>query len=253
MSTLLINNIHVRTSSSFGLRDISLALNPGELIGVIGPNGAGKSTFAKSIVGLAELHSGDILYDKQSVFSLKAKERATLLGYLPQNASFSWSLCVKDAIKLGRINTHLPAPDAPTLNEVVDEVGLSHLLFRQATQLSGGEQMRVHLARLFYGEHKIMILDEPCAALDIKYQHQILNLIRKRIKHAAGLVILHDFTLAQTYCDKLLVLSDGEARLFGSPEEILRSPITAEIFGVDFHAYAQKGDESNKVILPIPN
>lgn len=253
MSKLIVDNINVRTSNSFGLRDIQFEILPGELIGVIGPNGAGKSTLAKTIVGLITLLSGDIKHDGQSIFSFSSTQRATLLGYLPQHASFSWELSVDEAVKLGRVNHPRDPNNQADLDKLMNDVGLSHLQRRSVTRLSGGEQMRVHLARLFYGQHKIMILDEPCASLDVAHQHQVLKLLKTRLQEAGALVILHDFSLAQNFCDKLLLLSNGEIKLFGKPEEILESPVTAQTFGVDFQRYEPSDSRAKSIIFPSVN
>lgn len=250
MSVLEIENINVRTSDTFELQDIRFSLKPGELIGVIGPNGAGKSTLARALVGLLDLQGGEITYDGKPTSSFSDQRRAALLGYLPQSANFSWDLSVTEAIKLGRM-TKPPGSDNPNfLHEVLLQVGLSHVAHRRVFQLSGGEQMRVHLARLFYGRHKTLIADEPCASLDIEHQHRIMKLLHHAARESGAMVILHDFSLAQLFCDKLLLMNAGRIILQGSPNEVFNSPLTAKIFGMEFRRFNLNTSASEFMIFP---
>jgi len=253
MSSLKLDSINVRTSESFRLADISLELMSGELVGVIGPNGSGKSTLARALAGLVSLESGEITINNRPLASISNLERAELLGYLPQNAGFSWDLTVNEAVELGQFRNAPSPSDAKDLARALADSGIQHFSHRSVHKLSGGEQMRVHIARLFYGAHDVLVADEPCASLDLKYQSQVMSLLRDYARDRIALIILHDITLAQSFCDKLVLLDNGKVVLSGRPQDVLRSPLTAEVFGLEFQDMDKIPPDASKqsILLPI--
>ena len=235
MTRLVLQNLRIDASSTFTLSDISTEFKAGELTGIIGPNGAGKSTLAKAMVGLVALSNGEILLNDTALNAISLQARATIIGYLPQLADFSWRMSVGEAVALGR---YAREPSNHDFNRVIAECGLSNLVERDVMALSGGEKMRVHLARTFYGQHDVIVADEPCASLDVAHQHRIMSLMRKHSRRQTAIVIIHDLDLAQRYCDRILLLQDGKLLLDGSPSDVLQSEICARAFGVEFQAYA---------------
>ena len=252
MSELSINNLSVRVSNRFELSNICCDFRPGELTGVVGPNGSGKSTLAKCLVGLQAIDSGTIQIDGTPLLELDQSLRAQKLGYLPQQAAIAWRILTRDAVSLGRLHRS-PRQDLDEyLRVVMDECGIAHLAERNVAELSGGEQMRVHLARVFFGEHQFIVADEPCASLDIEHQHRIMGVLKNHSAQNTTIVIIHDLSLAQKYCDRLLLIDAGRIVLDNKPQIVLRSEQCAKIFNTQFSEYIaeEHGNQSDVLLLP---
>ena len=251
MTRLTLENVNVSASSSFMLDEISATFKAGELVGIIGPNGAGKSTLAKAIVGLAAPSAGKILFEDIDLSAMRLRERATKIGYLPQLADFYWRMSIEEAVKLGRYGRE---HSEQAFNRVISDCELAQLLGRDVVALSGGEKMRVHLARLFYGYQDIIVADEPCASLDVAHQHRIMRLMREHSRNHTGIMIIHDLELAQRYCDRLLLLHRGRLMLDGTPNSVLQSAVCAKTFGVAFQSYTsdQQGNASRQLLVADP-
>lgn len=255
MTSLSIEQLIVRRSDEFTLGKISTRFDAGKLIGLIGPNGSGKSTLLRALVGLEPIANGTIHYDDNNLASLNHLQRAKLLGYLPQDASFAWNLSVEEAVKLSRwrSNQRFDDDDQRLLDSVLAETGLAGFTARSVRQLSGGEQMRVHIARLLYGNHDIIVADEPCASLDIYHQHKIMQLLRASSTNRVVLVVLHDLSLAQRFCDRLVLMQHGKIVLQDNPHALLGSPTAADIFGTTFAAYTHITDDSTTSAILLPD
>lgn len=216
------------------LSDISLHLRKGEMLGLIGPNGSGKSSLLKCIAGLlphqAKLHFGGL-----DSHTLSSTARARYLGYLPQAASSAWALTVADIIGLGRLPWRDERPDL--VQQAAQQVGVDKWLKRPISQLSGGEQARVWLARALAGEPQVLLADEPIASLDLYYQRQIMQCLRERAQgQRAVLVALHDLNLAARYCDRLCLLHQGRIHALGTPAQVLTDQHLQQVFGVSLSA-----------------
>ena len=244
MTSLRLENVSASLTNTFSLQRVNAHFKPGELTGIVGPNGAGKSTLAKLILGVAPLSDGRILVNETDLTRLSRRQRAKYLGYLPQAASFSWRMPVSEAVRLGRYYDDSPI-DSDAFDKLIDDCRLTDLLNRDVFELSGGEQMRVHLARLMYGRHAIIVADEPCASLDIAHQHRIMALLRQHSRSHVAIVIIHDFELAQRYCDRLLLLQGGRLALDADPQTVLSSPSCAATFGVDFNRYVASSSQND--------
>ena len=252
MTPLSIDRLSAQVSSDFTLSTLSCDFVPGQLTGVIGPNGSGKSTLARCLVGLQAIDSGSIQLAGTSLVDLPRSIRAQKIGYLPQHASIAWQLSVRDAIALGRSYGKPRGDDESNLDSVMRQCGISHLAGRNVGELSGGEQMRVHLARVFYGEHQVIVADEPCASLDIEHQHRIMKVLKRHSKENITIVIIHDLSLAQKYCDRLMLFNSGELIVDDEPQAVLRSTECAKIFQMQFSEYLSQhnGEEDGVILLP---
>ncbi len=220
------------------LRDVSLALARGEIVGLIGPNGAGKTTLLRILSGLQPPDAGRVLLGEGELQDLSTAERARLLAYLPQGAPAHWPLQVERVVELGRIPHRawwqsLAEADRQAVDNAIAATDAERLRGRIVTTLSGGERARVMLARVFATEPCFILADEPVASLDPFHQLQVMATLRA---HAAGgggvLVVLHDLNLAARFCDRLVALDCGRRVCEGAPREVLADPALAAAYSV---------------------
>ena len=236
MSLLTLTAVSARLGQRAVLEALSLSLQAGEVLGVVGPNGAGKSSLLRAIAGLLPLQHGEVWFAGQALSTLDRQARARSLGYLPQNPQILWPLTVRELVALGRrphAGRASAAAAAAAIDAALEAFELTGFAARPARALSGGEQMRVHLARLHAGQHALLLVDEPTAALDPRAQLQVLSALRALAAAGCGvLLVLHDLSLAARYCDRLLVLADGQAVVCDSPAIALSDARLAAVFGV---------------------
>lgn len=224
------------------LSQVGFSLRSGELVTIIGRNGAGKSTLLRHISG--ELHGeGDIRVFGQQLAGQDLRRLAKRRAVLAQQTSLHFGYEVEEVVLLGRIphQTRQLETDTDRLlaRSSLARVGLEHLARRNYLTLSGGEQQRVHLARVLaqlagVAGDRLLLLDEPTSSLDLAYQHEVLRLARELGREGVGvLAVLHDLNLAAQYADRVLVLADGRVTAFGPPREVLTPGVIAGAFGHD--------------------
>ena len=240
MSTLEVKNVSVQVSDKTLLNNISLNLEPGEVVSVLGPNGAGKSTLMKVITGERKASSGDVFINGRNDWSLN--ERALMLGVLPQSSSLNFPFTAEEVVALGRIPCATDqAENQQIVCEALAKVDGLHLKESHYTTLSGGERQRVHMARVLaqiwdrcsLGD-RYLLLDEPTSALDPQHQQLTLKMARQEAGNGMGvLVILHDLNLASRYSDRIIMLKEGCIAAEGSPEEVLVPATIQSIFNID--------------------
>ena len=239
VSLLATDNLCARIEEVDILKDVSLQLAPGEMLGLIGPNGAGKTTLLRCLAGLLSPESGGVSWEGRSLSVLGERQRSHALAYLAQGAPAHWPLSVERVVELGRIphRAWWQSPgeeDAAAVKAAMHQAEVSHLGERIVTTLSGGERTRVLLARVFATQPRCILADEPVASLDPYHQLHVMELLRT---HASGgravVVVLHDLELAARYCDRLILLSGGELVAQGDPRTVLAGPAVAESFGVE--------------------
>lgn len=236
MSRFNANNISATFSNGFSLHNISLTLEPGEVVGLIGPNGSGKSTLLNVLQGTLPRNSGDILVDGEKLERMSGNKRAQTIGYMAQQGDIHWPLSVEKIIALGRT----PYADKKgsvdvgfLIERAMEMTDVLHLRERRATELSGGEKARVLLARVLVGEPSIIFADEPVAALDPSHQLSVMNMLRGfASKGGSSLVVLHDLTLAARYCDRLVLLDSGRSVTSGAPSQVLTHDILWDVYGI---------------------
>ncbi|MCG6540040.1 heme ABC transporter ATP-binding protein [Pseudomonas sp. KSR10] len=237
---LRAQGITVRRGAKTVLAEIDLQLAPGEVLGVLGPNGAGKSTLLGALSGELPVSAGAVLLHQKPLHNWSGPERARCLAVLPQHSTLSFGFRVDEVVSLGRLpHASGHVHDTAIVTAALQAADVAHLAPRSYLALSGGEQQRVHLARVLAqlwpgSTGQVLLLDEPTAMLDPLHQHGILQAVRLFAgQGGAVLVILHDLNLAARYCDRLLLLSDGRARLTGTPAQVLRAEPLKSVFGLD--------------------
>ena len=239
MSLLEAKAIDYRIDGIGILDAVDFRIEPGELVGLIGPNGAGKSTLLRLLSGIARPDRGDIYLDGEPLADISPPQRARLLGYLVQGARAYWPFSVDKVVGLGRLPYQKwwqqeSDEDRQKIEQALRITETLAYRNRVVTTLSGGEQTLVMLARIFATENRLILADEPVAALDPYHQLHVMELLRQ---HASGeraaAVVLHDLGLAARFCDRLYLLSHGRLECSGSVGEVLTADNIARVYGVD--------------------
>lgn len=237
---LRAENLAVKRGPCLVLSGITLELRPGEVLGVLGPNGAGKSTLLGALNGELELAEGAVFLGEQRLSQWSGNERAQRLAVLPQSSTLDFGFRVEEVVAMGRLPHASGAQrDAEVISAALNAADAAHLTGRSYLALSGGERQRVHLARVLAqlwpgSEGQTLLLDEPTSMLDPLHQHTTLQATQAfAAGGAAVMVILHDLNLAARYCHRLLLLDRGQARLFGTPAEVLQAQPLRDVFGLE--------------------
>ncbi|MBX2824951.1 MAG: ABC transporter ATP-binding protein [Gammaproteobacteria bacterium] len=232
---------------------VSIDLAAGELVGLIGPNGAGKSTLLNVLAGLIKPEQGEVLVEDLALAEFTPAERGRTLAWMEQSGPIHWPLSVERLITLGR-RPHLsawqrPGPeDSNAINRAIAATDCAKLLKQDATTLSGGERTRVLLARALATEPKILLADEPIAALDLGHQLQTMEVLKQFTEGSRGcLVVLHDLTLAARFCDRLYLLNDGQLAAAGDPWSVLEPENLRQVYGVEI----LRGEEEGSWVVPV--
>lgn len=210
------------------LEPISLALAPGDLVGLVGPNGSGKSTLLAAAGGVLPC-AGSIRWGGETLEKIPALERGRRAAWVPQEARFEFGFSVRAVVAQGRF-AH--GDDASRVDEALARFDLAALAERPVNRLSGGERQRVLLARAWTTAAPLQLWDEPLAALDPRHALETLALAREHARGGgAALLSLHDLRVARSF-EKVAVLDRGRLRAFGPPAETLAPDLLREVFGV---------------------
>jgi iron complex transport system ATP-binding protein len=233
--TIRVSRLHLARRGQPILSDISFALPAGSLTVFAGTNGAGKSTLLAALAGDLAPRSGTIRFGDRPLASLPLVRRAQLRAMLPQRPSIAFGFPVRDVVAMGLHPHGLSAGQDPgrrILHAALAALDLAALADRPAFRLSGGEEQRVHLARvlaqveaaLAHGEAPLLLLDEPTTGLDYRHQFALARLLGQLKARGVTLAVtLHDLPLAARLADQMLLLADGRLRAAGRPADILRA------------------------------
>ncbi len=220
------------------VRDVSLVINTGEIVGLLGPNGAGKTTTFYMITGIRKPNGGNVNLDGQNIADWPLYKRARVgLSYLPQESSIFRSLTVMDNLKMILEYTGLSkAAQRKKAGELLEEFRISHLADSLASYLSGGERRRLEIARALIREPKFVLLDEPFAGIDPLAVDDIQHLIVALKTRGIG-VLISDHNVRETLhiCDRAYLMHQGLVIVEGTPDEIVQDPHARRVYlGEDF-------------------
>lgn len=235
---LAAEELQVRLQDRPILDGISVSVGVGEFVGLVGPNGAGKTTLLRALAGLVPPSSGRVLLDGRPLFAISRDERARRLAVLVQSAGIGWPMRVSEVVALGRLPhrrtfTRPSETDHAAVARAMARADVAHLSERAEPSLSSGERMRVLLARALAVEAEILLADEPITALDPAHQLDAMSLLRGISRAGTGIVaVLHDLTLAARFCDRLVVLSEGQIVANAKPALALTDPLLRTAFGI---------------------
>lgn len=201
------------------LKKINFSLGDGEFLAILGNNGAGKSTMLKCFNHIITPDAGEVLLNGENLLKMSAKEVARRIAFVAQNVPDT-QMTVHDMVMLGRrpyMSWAFTERDHQIVHEAMNRLKVSELRGRFLNRLSGGERQKVMLARALAQEPKLLLLDEPTSSLDLKNQYQVLQVV-KDICHETGIsaiVVIHDLNLALRFCDRFLLMQQGEVYRYG--------------------------------------
>lgn len=234
---LEIDNLTCGYDDKFHLRNINFKLADKEFVGIIGPNGSGKTTLLKAISRLLKPNKGRVLFAGKDIWQINLKELAMKIAVVSQSPVTN-SMTVEDFVLLGRI-PHFKRlqfleskEDLEMAEKIMALTDVLRFKERAIDEMSGGEKQLVFLTRALMQEPKLILLDEPTAHLDITHQVVILDLL-KRLNKKTGLtvvMVLHDLNLASEYCERLILINEGQIYKTGKPEEVLQYQIIEQVY-----------------------
>ncbi len=218
------------------LQDVSFSLEPGQFLAILGNNGVGKSTLLKCFNHILKPDAGEVLLEGENLLTMSTREVAKQVAFVSQSVPDT-QMTVHDVVMLGRrpyMNWGFTEQDHAIVHEAMDRLGIDAMRGRFLSQLSGGEKQKVMLARALAQQPKVLLLDEPTSALDIQNQHQVLAMVRDicHRDHLTAIVVIHDLNLALQFCDRFLLLKDGQVYRYGS-RDILDSSALRQVYGVN--------------------
>jgi iron complex transport system ATP-binding protein len=227
-----------RRGHPFMLRGVSFDLAAGEVFGVLGPNSAGKTTLIRLLTRIVAPTRGTIEVEGVALAAMTRAELARRIAVVPQDMPQGLPFTVRELVLMGRY-PHAPRRffetphDLAVAREAMTATGVLDLADARVAVLSGGERQRVALARALAQEPRLLVLDEPTAHLDLRYQVECVALLRRVNRERGTTIVLvsHDLNLAGALCDRLLLLADGRIARLGPPAEVLEETMLTTIYG----------------------
>lgn len=233
MSEFKASKLRKSYKSRTVVQEVSLSVSSGEVVGLLGPNGAGKTTCFYMMVGLVPLDGGSIYLDELNLSQMPVHRRALLgLGYLPQEASIFRHLSVADNIcAVLELQNYSPDEMLQHLDNLLDDLSISHLRANPALGLSGGERRRVEIARALATQPRFILLDEPFAGVDPIAVLDIQKIIHFLKERDIG-VLITDHNVRETLgiCDRAYIISEGNVLASGIPDEIIYNENVRKVY-----------------------
>ncbi len=253
MGKIRINNLSYSYGKFTALTGVNLNIDKSGFISLVGPNGSGKSTLLKCIAGLMKLPDNSIYIDGKDINSYKPSALAGKISYVPQISSQITGFTVREVVEMGRHPYKPSHKDKDIIGYALEVTSTAVFADKDCSELSGGEFQRVMIARAIAQDASIMILDEPVSHLDIKYQINIIETLKRTSVEKGTLVItsLHDLNLAILYSDNVILLNKGKLHSFGEPEEILNKENITKVYMADISSV--KIDRNISLIYPTVN
>jgi len=252
MSRLVLSDLSARYNGTPVIRNVGFRSEPGELVGLIGANGAGKTTLLRAAADLMPF-TGSATLDDRPIADWPRRDLARRLAYLAQGHDAHWPMPVEDVVGLGRLPHlaflgQLSETDNAAIARAMEKTETTAFAHRNVMTLSAGERARVMLARALAVEAPLLLADEPIAALDPYHQLHIMEVLQAEA--AAGgavVVVLHDLTLAARFCDRLVLLGDGQIVADGTPDMVLTDKNLAGAYRISVQ---QGGGGETRYVVP---
>ncbi|GCE49413.1 iron complex transport system ATP-binding protein [Thermosporothrix hazakensis] len=240
------------------LHEVSLAIQTGEMVGLLGPNGSGKTTLLRLLSGIFQPWKGQILLEGRELRQWGRRDVAQRIAVVPQELHMPFAFTVKHMVEMGRtpfIRSFFGSQgsrDREAVQEAMAIAGVADLAERIFNELSGGERQRVLVAMALAQEPSVLLLDEPTAHLDIKYQIETLELVRRlnREHKVTVLAALHDLNLAARYFPRLILFQRGIVA-DSNPAEVLDPALLRRVYGVDVQVGIMRGSAHLSVLPPV--
>lgn len=254
---LSIDSVELVAGARTLLHNVTTQVAPGEVLAVIGPNGAGKTSLLHAVIGDLDVVCGSITFAGQAITGMADRERACRIALLAQFSALAFPFTVREVVALGR-GPHASGvtADRAIIDAAMTCADVAHLRTRAYTRLSGGEKQRVQLARVMTqvwrqadAGDRLLLLDEPVAALDLGHQQWIMHQVRALADDGVAVVmVLHDISLAARHADRMLALRDACVVAHGTPEAVVTQQTVRRLFDVEARVIAHP-DTGKPVVL----
>ena len=256
-TNLTIENISFGYDSKddWTLQVNKLNFTPGVMTCIVGPNGSGKSTLLRIAAGILIPNKGIVKLNNKNIDSMPRRTIAKTMGYLPQESPTLYDYTVGDVIQMGRYAHQqglvaVNSDDAEIVNNAIEKVALKKYRQRILSHLSGGERRRALIASVLAQQPQLMLLDEPTSGLDIHHASGIFKLLSSLAKNGPGIVVVtHDINLASLFCDRIIILKNGEIKADGTPNKIITTDIMQSLYGHEI-LVQQHPETDRPVVLP---
>ena len=251
-----VKNLSFAYGSHQVLNDLSFTVDDGMLVNVLGPNGVGKSTLFRCILGLENRYKGSIEINGRNVKELSIRQRAREISYIPQSHAPVYDYEVLDVVLMSTTND-LPSLGNPGPTQMerayaaLERIGIGHLATRTYTQISGGEQQLVLIARALAQDAHTIIMDEPTSALDYGNTVRVLSCVKRLAREGMSIIqSTHQPDQAFLYSDKTLVINRGCVAAFGPPKDVITKEMISDLYGVEVEVNSLYGDRV-RVCVPV--
>lgn len=232
---------------------VSMDVRYGEVLALVGPNGAGKSTLLGLLAGDIAPSEGTVSLDDRVLEAWAPKHLARARAVLLQANQVAFSFTAQQVIEMGRapwIGTDRSDDDSDAIDAAIAATDVSRLVARAFPTLSGGEKARVSLARVLAQDTRVILLDEPTAALDLRHQEDVLRIARGLATAGrAVIVVLHDLSLAAAYADEVAILAQGRLVAHGTPDEVLTAERVESVYNTPVRVFRDE-DTGRPIIIP---
>ncbi|GAA0116583.1 ABC transporter ATP-binding protein [Clostridium senegalense] len=240
MEAISVKNLSVAYENNTIIENMNLDIPKGKISIIIGANGCGKSTLLKTIARINKPKNGDIFINNRNIKSIKEKDIAKEVAFLPQGPSCPSGLTVRELVAYGRfphqkiiggLNNH----DKDIIDWAIKETVLSEFADREIENLSGGQRQRAWIAMALAQETEIIMLDEPTTYLDMSYQLEVLEVLQKlnQEKNITVVIVLHELNNACRFADNIIGLKKGKIVCKGKPIEVINNSTLKEIYGIN--------------------
>ena len=225
------------------LQDVDLRVMPGDFVGLLGPSGSGKTTLLRTVLGAAQIQSGEVLVDGKPV-----RGRRHRAGYVPQLETIDWNfpVTVEEAVMMGRTMSNAWFPwfrkqERDLAHDMMERLGIGNLAKRHIRQLSGGQQQRVFLARALVSNPELLLLDEPTSGVDVKTRDDVMHLLHD-LNHAGVTIMLttHEINAVAVHLPRIVCLN-GSIVADGPPHRVIAPHILREVYGAEMPVIQYQG------------
>lgn len=247
MNALDVEDLTISVNGKTLLDSVSVSVRPGAVTGIIGPNGAGKSTLLSALAGFTSPDQGRILLNGVDISGIPHQELARQRAVMTQNSDVAFPYTIREIVEMGRTPWGTNPANGAAVDQAIELTGLGHLLEREITTLSGGERQRTAFARVISQAFpvcagRVILLDEPTAAMDVAYAENTLALTQEfAAQGAAVVVVIHDLDAAASYADDLIVLDHGTVRAAGPTADVCDAQLLSSVYGTALEVFEAGG------------
>ncbi len=234
-------NWQAENSKMYILNNVSARFSEGGFHGILGPNGSGKTSLIRHIFKFLNIQKGSIYLEKKDINSISRKVMASKISFVPQNVNVEVDFTAYDMVLMGRTPylkrfQDISKEDEEKIYHAMKITNTLDLKDKSFSYLSGGEAQRVLIARAIAQDTKYLVLDEPISHLDIRYQVEVMETLKKLNKeeNKTIIAILHDLNLSAAYCDKILLMKDGKVFAEGKSADVLTKDNLKKVYDMDF-------------------